>query len=52
MLELPILCGEGEQMMQVTQVFHHAMPVMQYESKHNPLMTTLDNAFVGIGNKC
>ncbi len=36
------LCGEGEQMMEVTQVIQHSTLVMHYESKCNPLITTLD----------
>jgi len=43
-LELLALCGEGEQMVQVTQVLHPSTPVMQYESRRNLLITTLEDA--------
>jgi hypothetical protein len=43
---------DSEQMMQVIQMFRHATPTMQYESKHNPFVTTFDNAFVDIKEKC
>jgi hypothetical protein len=43
-LELLTLCGEGEQMVQVTRVLYPSTPVMQYESRHNPLVTTLEDA--------
>jgi hypothetical protein len=43
---------DSEQMMQVIQMFRHATPTMQYESKRNPFMTTLHNAFVDTKEKC
>jgi hypothetical protein len=41
---LPRLCGEGKQTMEVRRVIRHSTPVMHYESKHNPLLSTLDDA--------
>jgi hypothetical protein len=38
------LCREGEHMLEVTQAIKAFTLVMHYESKHQPQITTLDDA--------